>query len=145
MKVKLKTWDRMEEEFGLTEEGHIDCFLIFPKSLDEVIPEDRIIDIYVDDTENDNKEYRWDEGNFTSWQISSDMIDFFYENIRNVFVEFEDGDCPMFLRTNIPTEKLEEVYFMYEDEDLNVLMKLEKYAEENNLFVQELEFEKVRI
>jgi len=69
MKVKIKTWRALERKFGLDEEGDINCQYIFTKDMEEVLPEDRIIevergiDVYFFETET------------TEWWISDDMIE----------------------------------------------------------------------
>ena len=43
MKVKIKTWKRLKEEFGLDAEGDIDCKDSFLPEMEEMMPDDRII------------------------------------------------------------------------------------------------------
>ena len=44
-KVKIKTWEEMEKEFGLTDDGNIKVFCIWIKEMEYLIPKDRIIEI----------------------------------------------------------------------------------------------------
>ena len=43
MKVKIKTWEQMEQEFGLDDEGDIPCEGNFLPEMERMMPEDRII------------------------------------------------------------------------------------------------------
>jgi len=43
MKVKIKTWEQMEQEFGLDDEGNIACKGSFISGVEKIIPDDRII------------------------------------------------------------------------------------------------------
>ena len=45
MIAEIKSWKEMEEEFGLTRAGDINCFPIFLKSMEQRIPEDRLIEV----------------------------------------------------------------------------------------------------
>lgn len=47
-KVKIKTWEKMEKEFGLTPYGDINCEGTFIKIMENIIPENRIIEIGID-------------------------------------------------------------------------------------------------
>ena len=68
-KVKIKTWEKMEKEFGIDYAGGeicIKCYGFFCKNMEKAMPDDRIIE--VDDKEDDF--YR-----FNDWYISDDMIE----------------------------------------------------------------------
>jgi len=67
MKVKIKTWSEMEEEFGLFV-GSIDCKCSFTKIMEGQIPEDRIIEI--------SDDYAWEDIDDPDlpWNISEEMI-----------------------------------------------------------------------
>jgi len=67
MYVKIKTWEQMEKEFGLDENGSIDCPYIFTKEMENLIPEDRVIEIY------DEMWHTYDPKDCFS--ISDDMIE----------------------------------------------------------------------
>ena len=70
MKVEIKTWDDMEEEFGLDTFGEISCWLSFTIDMEDVMPEDRIINI--EESVYSEDEFYWEgEG---GWDISRDMI-----------------------------------------------------------------------
>ena len=45
MKVRIKTWAEMEEEFGLDSFSYIGCRCTFTKEMEKMIPVDRIIQI----------------------------------------------------------------------------------------------------
>ena len=46
-KVKIKTWEKMEKEFGLDEDGHIKCGKFFTKDMEDILPEGRVIEINI--------------------------------------------------------------------------------------------------
>jgi len=48
MKVKIKTWEAMEKEFGLYDDGDIPCAFGFLECMEQALPEDRVIDVRVD-------------------------------------------------------------------------------------------------
>ena len=64
-KVKIKTWERMEEEFGLNTLRSIDCKYKFTTEMERLMPNSRIIEI-------DNHKWVTEERTF---YISKDMID----------------------------------------------------------------------
>jgi hypothetical protein len=81
-RVKIKTWEQMEEDFGLTKYGSINCEMKFTKEMERSLPKDRIIE-----TENNGwqdkirrSESRWwiPEG----WWITDDMIEEVIEEER---------------------------------------------------------------
>lgn len=89
-KVKIKTWQEMEEEFGLDELEDINCEECFTQLMEELLPKDRIIEI--------------DLGNkWNFFNISEDMIKEKYDsfeqnkylvsrqNIDNLVRYLEDG------------------------------------------------------
>jgi hypothetical protein len=45
MKVKIKTWKQMVDEFGLDSDGDILSDIAFTHEIEEMLPEDRIIEI----------------------------------------------------------------------------------------------------
>ena len=59
--VKIKTWEQMEQEFGLDKNDDIDCELSFLKVMEENMPKNRIIVL-------ENKGWK-------GWTISDDMIE----------------------------------------------------------------------
>ena len=60
--VKIKTWERMEEQYGLNSNGNILTYYTFTPSMERQMPKNRIITI--------------DEGsNWDGWSIDEDMID----------------------------------------------------------------------
>ena len=65
MKVKIKTWEKMVEEFGLDFWGWINCEGIFTDLMEKDMPQDRIIDIHYED-----EDICWNE-----WEITEDMIE----------------------------------------------------------------------
>lgn len=74
--VKIKTWEEMETQYGLTDGGHIDCLYAFTIDMEECMPDSRIIQI----TEN-NKWYPFETG-VRRFSISKDMIA--EDNIKNI-------------------------------------------------------------
>jgi len=68
MKVKIKTWEQMEIEFGLNTIGGINCEYFFTKDMRKLLPEDRIIEIHDDIYwQPDNHKFKY--------KISKDMIE----------------------------------------------------------------------
>lgn len=86
MKVKIKTWQEMEQEFGLDEQGDINCDQYFVVEMEADMPKDRIIEI---DSENE-----WGEYIITEDMIK-EKIDKIYvvskQNIANLAVYLEEG------------------------------------------------------
>ncbi len=72
MRVRIKTWEAMEEEFGLDDDGDINNKYSFVDMMEEVIPEDRIIEV-----EEDEDIYLWDCD--SQWYISKDMVEEFLD------------------------------------------------------------------
>jgi len=66
MKVKIKTWKRMEEEFGLDRSGSIDCEESFVNSMENRMPKNRIIEV--------DEDSRWKHKDGSTWMVSKDMI-----------------------------------------------------------------------
>ena len=73
MKVEIKTWDDMEEEFGLDTFGEISCWLSFTIDMEDVMPEDRILEVEESVEKDSEDEFYWEEGE-GGWEISRDMI-----------------------------------------------------------------------
>ena len=44
-KVKIKTWEQMEKEFGVSSFGTINCSLHFTRKMEKAIPGDRVAQI----------------------------------------------------------------------------------------------------
>jgi len=69
-KVKIKTWEEMEKEYGVVDTGSINCMNVFTKSMEKAIEElncNRILTInYVFKDRYEMKEI--------SWNFSDDMI-----------------------------------------------------------------------
>ena len=65
--VKIKTWEQMEREFGLDEDGYINCQNKFVENMERDLPKNRIILIKNDMWKNS-------EG-FYDWNITDDMIE----------------------------------------------------------------------
>lgn len=81
MKVKIKTWEQMEEQYGLDRDGDIEIRktgynICFVRSMEDKMPTDRIINIIPDDNLNDR--YLWG-----CWTISPEMIETFFSDIEN--------------------------------------------------------------
>lgn len=71
MTVKIKTWEAMEEEFGLDTLDDIDCIDCFTQTMEERLPEDRIIEVNRIKTLGYSASYNWNN----DWFISDDMIE----------------------------------------------------------------------
>ena len=67
MRVKIKEWEDMEEEFGLAKDGQIKCKYTFITEMEEIMPEDRIIEV--------SKPKSWYIWEGYGWSISEDMIE----------------------------------------------------------------------
>ena len=79
MKVRIKTWERMVQEFGVDNVGgDIKCKEIFNTYMEELLPKDRIIEIEENGKNNMfklyNVYYDWYVDEF-EWNISDDMIE----------------------------------------------------------------------
>jgi len=94
MKVKIRKYEDLKNEFGVGEEGHIATTFTFTDYMEEELPEDRIINI-VFDREDDC--YRWVTENEPSggWQISTDMIEKVVEYSSN---ELTQKDFDIYLK-----------------------------------------------
>ena len=92
MKVKIKTWEKMIEEFGLNGDW-INCEGTFTDLMEKDIPQDRIIDIQYKDG------YMYWNG----WEISEDMIEEYLDldekedYLENL--EFENKNMSEFLQS----------------------------------------------
>ena len=73
--VKIKTWEEMEEEFGINSQGNILTEYTFTKYMERQMPEDRIIEVY-------------ENGDWNGWSIDTDMID----SVISETQETEDED-----------------------------------------------------
>ena len=74
MKVRIKTWEVMKQEFGLEPEGTINCRCLFTEDMEKGLPSDRVIDIVrvLGDV------YGWraeSSHGLRTWLISDDMIE----------------------------------------------------------------------
>jgi len=89
MKVKIKSWEKMVEEFGLIG-AWINCEGIFTDLMEKDMPQDRVIDIPHKDEWN-------------GWEITEDMIEEHLEldekedYIENL--EFENKNMSEFLQS----------------------------------------------
>ena len=45
MKVKIKSWKQLEQEFGVHEEGEVACTFGFTRDMEQALLENRIIDV----------------------------------------------------------------------------------------------------
>lgn len=69
-KVRIKTWEEMEKEFDINTWGHIKCKCHFLPDMEDIIPEDRVIEI--------DEKSNW-VGQEVNWSISEDMISEYIE------------------------------------------------------------------
>ena len=77
-KVRIKTWEEMEKEFGVDANNYIKGDAYFTPSMECDMPENRVIEIYK------NKDYfTWDLG-YDSWTISEDMIAEYIEETSEI-------------------------------------------------------------
>ena len=77
MKVRIKTWEQMEKEFGVDNVGDIKCKETFNTYMEEQLPKDRIIEIEKDENNTlkiFNNVHDWYVDDF-EWNISDDMIE----------------------------------------------------------------------
>jgi len=81
MKVKIKTWDAMQEEYGLSGDGTIDVLFAFTQSMEQDMPEDRVIEVQEVSNIAPYKGYKWkvplthDDKKWREWDISSNMVE----------------------------------------------------------------------
>ena len=68
MKVKIKTWEAMEKEFGLTYNGDIASSIQFLTSMENNLPVSRIVEV--------NSDLKWIIEDNNGWCLSYEMIDF---------------------------------------------------------------------
>lgn len=73
MKVKIKTWERMEQEFGLDSYGDIQCDMLFTSAMEDAMPHDRILAVY----KNNQGDYVCDLSTSNNCRF---MIDCYYIN-----------------------------------------------------------------
>lgn len=91
-KVKIKTWQEMEKEFGSIVHGSINCDQYFTKEMEELLPKNRIIEI---DLEN-----QWN-----TYTITEDMIKEYINEITKKPKEVQEKDI---VRLKISKELVEE-------------------------------------
>ena len=77
MKVKIKTWDAMVSEFGVDSLGSIDIQAGFTDAMERSMPEDRVIDVSVND---DSDFFLWESEDDFEWDISNAMIEAYLED-----------------------------------------------------------------
>ena len=76
MKVKIKSWKQLEQEFGFNEEGEIACTFGFTRDMEQALPEDRIIDVRVaTNLDPSSTVYLNDTEELRYWWFSDDMIE----------------------------------------------------------------------
>lgn len=77
MKVRIKTWNEMVQEFGVDNVGDIKCKETFNTYMEELLPKDRIIEIKENGKYSNllpHNVYDWYVDEF-EWNISDDMIE----------------------------------------------------------------------
>lgn len=77
MKVRIKTWNEMVQEFGVDNVGDIKCKETFNTYMEELLPKDRIIEIKENGMYSNllpHNVYDWYVDEF-EWNISDDMIE----------------------------------------------------------------------
>ena len=67
MYVKIKSWNKMKKEYGLTIQGDIDCKIVFTQEMEDSLPNYRVIEV----SEKENGRYIWDH----LYSITNDMIE----------------------------------------------------------------------
>jgi hypothetical protein len=73
MKVKIKTWEAMEAQYGLDGPDAINCDCSFLDSMEEDLPSDRVITVTPD-----QGNYAWQidaHSDHDTWEISDQMIE----------------------------------------------------------------------
>jgi len=76
MKVKIKTWEQMEKEFGLDGDGAIACTFGFINEMEQELPEDRIIVVrVVPNPDSPSTVYLCGVKELRHWWFSYDMIE----------------------------------------------------------------------
>ena len=70
IKIRIKTWEEMEQEFGLKYNGEIDVEFTFTKLMEKELPSNRIIEVTPGEVPG---EYWWIQGGFY-YHISKDMV-----------------------------------------------------------------------
>ena len=73
MKVRIKTWEEMEKEFGLTASGSIGVRAGFNTAMEKLMPKDRVITVGNKDKDGD---FIWEIEN-SVYFISNVMIEEF--------------------------------------------------------------------
>lgn len=69
MRVLIKTWEQMKHEYGLDSAGDIRCRYCFTRSMENQLPKDRILFVYL----NENQ-LTWKLGRLHA-AISEDMVE----------------------------------------------------------------------
>lgn len=72
IKVKIKTWELMEKEFGLFHNDINTPNLMFIQKMEKEMPKDRIIEVYKNEKTLD---YIWEVPQCSEYIITDDMID----------------------------------------------------------------------
>ena len=102
MKVKIKTWEQMEREYGLTSLGDISTpGANFVDTMEEIMPQDRIIEV-----EKYGDRYKW-----KGWVITNDMIEEFVASEGHMPIITPRGET-LIHKHNIPAfpeEKIREL------------------------------------
>jgi hypothetical protein len=97
-RVVFKTWDEMEKEYGLDENGYVICKFKFTDEMEDSI--DRDIIYTIEDIKDDGRVYFSEEPSEYSYSYSTDMIRLATEEDR------KEIQCPTFFdwEFNIPDE-----------------------------------------
>jgi len=72
MIVKIKTWEQMEKEFGLTYHGYINIEEKFTRFMNKLLPSNRVINVEKDN--HNNYYYIWYSDSYT-YHITDEMIE----------------------------------------------------------------------
>jgi hypothetical protein len=84
MKVRIKTWEEMEKEFGIgLYDGSIKCERTFVTEMESALPDNRIIDV----ERIGGSTYSWIDYAGCEWEISDDMIAEYYNDYRKINTE----------------------------------------------------------
>jgi len=70
--VKIKTWKKMRNEFGLAPSGSINCEFKFLLEMEQELPANRIISVVKTDSDRDVGS----AGKWGDWSVSWDMIEY---------------------------------------------------------------------
>lgn len=91
MKVRIKTWDKMEKEFELDEDDITVDGVFFTKPMESNMPDNRIINIDIDTDIDIPGNYIWTDHKINTWSITEEMIEEVIDvSIEDAFKKIKD-------------------------------------------------------